>query len=135
MGAVRCICTSGFCQFLCSKRSWPLCASLQSVRPHGAGRFSEKIAEMIHAVEFMQDMFIKGIIKAVSTQQSNTCALNSVRVCCSSWPLRVVQSVQPEDLRHPPVRLAVCPLAMCLSTWKTIMENFGNLSPLLDHHR
>merc|ERR1712139_224601 len=66
---------------------------------------------LIHAVH----LFIKGIDKAVSAQQSDTCALNSVRVCVSSWPLRVVQSVQPEELRHSRVCFAVCPLAMCLS--------------------
>merc|ERR1712196_697418 len=81
-----------------------------------------------------QARIVKDISRPVSTQQSNTCALSSVRVCCSSWPLRAVQSVQPEDLRHPPARLAVCPLAICLSTWKIIMKNFGNLFPPLDHH-
>merc|ERR1711939_120551 len=39
-------------------------------------------------------------------------------------------------IHQSPVRLAVCPLAMCLSIWntKTIMENVGNLFPLLAHH-
>jgi len=106
-------------------------ASLQSAEPQGSGSLSEGITYMIHAAESVKHIIIKGISKAVSTQQSDTRALNSVRVCVSSWPLRVVQSVQPEELRHSRVCFAVCPLAMCLSAWKTIMENFGNLFPLL----